>query len=289
MRLIDTIVRALASTYGSLPLRPGGRALHWLLRRYMQRNARREVFATRDGIRYRLDLSEIIDANIYYRGVHEPRSTATVKRMVRPTAIALDIGANCGYYTLMLAKLVGNDGIVVAFEPTQWALGRLHENINLNGFSNIVVEKIALSDTSENRLISSDEMAFRASWTLDRRSSHHGTERVTFERLDDYLKRSGLARVDFMKIDVDGYELRVIRGAKAVIEQFKPSLLIEIGKYTMRDIGDDPEHLTSLLWDLGYMFKSDDGRRVFRSPGALIDAIPYDEPTMVICTPRIGL
>jgi FkbM family methyltransferase len=285
---LDSVVRALARGYGSLPIRPAGGQLQRLLLRYARRHDRRTLVTEVGGIRYALDLDELIDVNLYYRGSHEHRATATVRSVVVPGMVALDIGANLGYYTLTLASLVGESGRVIAFEPTERALRRLTTNLGLNAFDHIVVEKIALSDVTHDREVDPQETAFRASWRVGGERSGREREVISFERLDDYVARSHLDRVDFVKVDVDGYELRVVLGGEETFRRHRPALFIEIGKASMEEIGDDPLELACRLWELGYGFESDDRTRTFGSPEELIASIRPDESAMILCCPRMA-
>lgn len=94
----------------------------------------RYVIATIDRINYDLDLHEYIDSALYFRGCFEPTTTAAIKRLCRPGMTILDIGANVGAHTLRFAKLVGERGRVVAFEPMPWPRARLQRNLELNDF-----------------------------------------------------------------------------------------------------------------------------------------------------------
>jgi FkbM family methyltransferase len=283
----DRIVRQLAHAYGALPVRPGGRRLHGLLRRYMRHSADHgPVVIEVDGIWFELDMNEVIDANIYYRGAYEVRATRTVRSVVKPGMTVLDVGANFGYYTLNLAKLVGESGTVIAFEPTALAQRKLVANLARNPYRNVVVEKLALSDRSEARVVAVDETAFRASWTVEGGRAEREPETVPFERFDDYVDRTGLDRVDFVKVDIDGYELRFVRGAERTLREHRPPMFMEIGKPSMAAIGDDPLELARRLAELGYAFEGEDRKRRFSTPEELIDAIPDDGAAMVFLSPR---
>jgi FkbM family methyltransferase len=244
------------------------------------------VTTTIDGIRYRLDLTEMIDSNLNLLGAHEPRTMATVRRLVSPGDVVIDVGANAGYYTLVLAQLVGRQGSVIAFEPTEWAFEKLNGNLGLNEFANVRLERVALSDAPAQREVSSTEAAFKASWPLTGIQHERPTEVVAFVTLDDYVAQAGLQSVDFVKVDVDGYELRVIRGATATLRRFRPPMLVEIGKWTQAELGDDPLELALLLDDLGYTFYDDEQERQFPSPQALVESIAWDTPSMILCLPR---
>src|SRR3954454_10033377 len=87
---------------------------------------------TRRGIRWDLDLSEVIDLSIYLTGYTEYSTVRAYRRLIRPGDVILDIGANIGAHTLQFASLTGPRGQVFAFEPTAFPFGKLKENIRLN-------------------------------------------------------------------------------------------------------------------------------------------------------------
>lgn len=100
------------------------------------------VFTTINGIKYELDLNQAIDSSIYYCGCWEPETTAIIEKYVGQGMTVFDIGANIGAHSLTFAKLVGQSGKVIAFEPMSWAFQKLkHHIIELNNFNNVVLEK----------------------------------------------------------------------------------------------------------------------------------------------------
>src|SRR6202008_4652242 len=90
------------------------------------------VIVNRGGVRWSLDLAEGIDFSIYLLGAFEPSTAATIQKLVKPGDVALDIGANIGAHTLGLARSVGPQGRVFAFEPTDFAFQKLLQNLSLN-------------------------------------------------------------------------------------------------------------------------------------------------------------
>lgn len=284
MPILDALVRKLSSAYRRSPIKPFKGIMVRLLHAYAIRR-HGVTTATVGGIRYRLDLGEMIDSNVLLLGGHEPRTMTTVRRHVSNGSTAFDIGANAGYYTLPLAQMVGPSGHVYAFEPTGWAYEKLQVNLGLNDFGNVCTEQLALADSQDEREVSSSETAFTASWPLTGRRQERPGEVVRFVKLDHYVQDKNLDAVDFVKIDVDGFELRVVRGAVETLRKFRPPVLIEIGKATEAEIGDDPVELVRLLERLGYDFYDEQGETRYASPREVLEAIPWDYPTMILCLP----
>jgi len=236
-------------------------------------NSNRVVIKTIDNITYELDLSLMIDSNIYYYGVYEPDTTKFINEFVKKDMVVLDIGANSGCHTLRFAKLVGDKGEVFAFEPTK-IFEKLHRNVKLNNFKNVTLENIALSDKNEVK-----EIAFAYQWSLIS-SVKEEKELISFITLDEYVQIQKINKIDLIKIDVDGYETKIIRGAQKTLKKFKPVIIIEFGKRLQERYGDTIEKLIELLSSLEYSFYSvDDGKKY----GNVLEAIPEKRSINVIC------
>ena len=286
-RFFNKLVIILTAFYSKLPLKPFRgvlRKLYDLYIKYETASGNRTVVARIRGITYELDLTEAIDRSIYYRGCFEPMTTAIISKYVKPGMTVFDIGANIGCHTLPCTKLVGRNGKVIAFEPMPWAASRLKRNIDLNNFNNIILEKFALSEVSAKRSV-----YFRSSWTLDgtldgiSALDSEGSRDVDFVTLDEYVERNNISKIDFIKLDVDGYEYKVIRGGVNSIAKFKPVMIIEFGKYTLREYGDSLEDLIDLLASIGYSFYSEKDLRQYTTKQSLLDAVPQRSTINVVC------
>lgn len=147
------------------------------------------MVANRSDITYELDLNELMDSIIYYTGCYEPQTKAVINKYCKPGMIVFDIGANSGGHTFQFAKLLNKSGKVVTFEPMSWAFSKLKRNTELNTLDNIILEKLALSDVSEKKLVN-----FKTSWPLNGITQQHSAqkaEEVEFITLDDYVKNTG--------------------------------------------------------------------------------------------------
>jgi FkbM family methyltransferase len=266
------------------PLGPGRflqRPLYQVYNCLRRLDRRRSVVTVIDGITYDLDLTQDIDSNIYYKGCYEPSTTAFITRHVRTGMVALDIGANIGAHALRLAKLVGPSGRVIAFEPTSWAFARLQRNASLNAGFNLTLEKLGLGDfdgTRRTRIVSR--------MPLERIKQDYDQEDIRFMRLDDYLAGQAFARVDFIKLDVDGFDYKVLAGAAASLRTHRPLMIAEIAPVYLARYGDSAQALLELLHALAYEFslEAKPARRLTTPPDVL-SSLPARASSNVICWP----
>lgn len=214
----------------------------------------------RRGITWDLDLNEGIDFAIYVFGAFEPDTVAAYDRIVAPGATVLDIGANIGAHTLHLARLVRPGGRVIAVEPTRYAVGRLRENLALNPdfASRVTVVQAMLMGNTDVLLADS----IPSSWPLQTPEGAHekhlgvgmSTEGAGVTTADALVSQYGLTSVDLIKLDVDGYEVEVLRGARNILEKFGPPILFEHSPYNIAEKGYDPHEMLGILKDAGYRF-----------------------------------
>lgn len=214
------------------------------------------IVANCDGINYELDLSEMIDCAVYI-GSYENDVTSYLQSHCKRGQVVLDIGANMGAHSLNIAKYVGENGRVYAFEPTQYAFAKLKKNVSLNDFRNIRIYRLALSSKNEKDCT----ISYRSSWKTDG-SYMDSTCVVDSWRLDDWAEKEEIARIDLIKLDVDGNEFTIIEGGEKSITKLKPSIVIEIWAQNFGNVDTNPY---ARLMELGYRFHSLDGRIEFRT------------------------
>jgi FkbM family methyltransferase len=242
-----------------------------------------------------LDLADYMQRLIYL-GAYEREETALVRRWLRPGMTFLDVGANVGYYTLLAARRVGPAGRVIAVEPSPIAHERLAGVVAANGLA-AEVHCIGLSD--ENGICSlflTPEAMGNHSPTMVRHDGSGGALSVPVRRLDDCLDEWGVASVDLLKIDVEGHEPAVFRGAERALASGRiGALLCEFNDFWLRQAGTTPRALHDFLTGLGFVDRGgtpalgpgcvDNRFFVHRAPLASVGARPDGSPALVAGAP----
>ncbi len=202
----------------------------------------------RNGIIMKIDISDYIGHYLYF-GFKDDEIEALFN-LCKEGSNVLDIGTNIGWVAHNLAQ-ISRTGLVYGFEPDPFNYDRCAENIALNNFKNLTVFPIGLG-------------ANQASAGMQVRTpSNLGGNRVTLmgapntrvvkiRRLDDIELVQQLSKIDLVKIDVEGYELNVLRGARKTIETHHPVLFIELDDNNLKDQGDSASALIQFLFDCGY-------------------------------------
>jgi FkbM family methyltransferase len=159
------------------------------------------------------DLNDTIAREVCFTGRYEPQETQLAMRLLKPGMIVVDVGANWGYFTLACAHLVGNAGRVIALEPHPRLSTMLANNVETNHLSQVEVLRLAAGASAGARsFVGFDEHG--GNWGLSRAAQP--TEAGDFEcpsaTIDRVLDERGVARVDLVKMDIEGAEAEAIPG-----------------------------------------------------------------------------
>jgi len=194
-----------------------------------------------------------LDDDLIHDGF-EDEEIAFVEKTLRPGMTVLDIGAHHGLYTLLASRRVGKRGRVIAFEPSPRERKRLRRHLWLNRSKNVAVQSCALGD--EHREAELFLVTGREDWCNSLRApqidARTVTVRVELERVDDVLEKLGVARVDFIKLDVEGAELSILRGARATLAASRPIILAEVQDLRTRPWGYAAREIVEFLERAGY-------------------------------------
>tara|TARA_R100001163_G_C5064688_1_gene202371 strand:- start:1502 stop:2362 length:861 start_codon:yes stop_codon:yes gene_type:complete len=247
----------------------------------------------RDGIQWQLDLDEGVDFSIFLLGAHEVGTVKAYRRLLAPGNTVIDIGANIGSHTLPLAQIVGPDGRVVAVEPTAYAFQKLTTNLMLNPDiqKRVTTLQVMLAESASISV----PKALPSSWPMAggkdvhplMRSLEKSTDGASVTTLDAIVETLNLNEIDFIKLDVDGYEVNVLRGGMETLSRFKPRIMVELADYTLRAQGVSLADLLDIFLTFNYkLFTVDMKRALPANKTALIAMIRDGESLNALALPQ---
>ena len=200
---------------------------------------------------FQLDLSDFIQRQIYL-GVFEPHETRIARTSLRPGMTFVDVGANVGYYTAVAANIVGKSGRVYAFEPSPYAFGKLRSMVERSRFSHVTATQCGLSDAPGKVNLYLGRDSHNHTPTM---IAHENTDAtaVSVDTLDNMSDVLGIDRIDLLKIDVEGYEARVLAGASRLLGARRiRAILCEFNEHWLSRAGSSPDHLEEIVRHAGF-------------------------------------
>lgn len=189
--------------------------------------------------------------------------------------VIYDVGANAGLMTLFFARATGRDGRVVAFEPDPDAYVRLCRNLELNKFTWVQPLKIALGSVrgtadllipSYSATVSTLSPEHALSWEKERGEEFTTACRVQVETMDSVVESLGLPPPSFIKIDVESYELEVLKGGLETIRKCSPALFVEVHGHMVPSGNQFVATILEFVLQLGYHVQHIETQRVVSSP-----------------------
>jgi FkbM family methyltransferase len=208
----------------------------------------------RNGINYSLDLSDYPDWLLYYSS--DADSSAGVLTYLKQGDTVLDIGGNIGQTALRMAQKIGETGRVISFEPYPETTERFEYNLKLNDqIKNITLEGIALGEAKSILKMFQDCSTNSGGNRMLHPSAQNngGIEEVMVTSLDEYVAdKNHLKHINLIKIDVEGFEMKVLKGAKKVLRDHKPDLFIELDDENLKKQGNSAVEVVDFLIGLKY-------------------------------------
>ncbi len=205
-----------------------------------------------DGRNFEVDLTGGMHDGVFFFGEYEPAVSEVVSAIVRPGDVCLDIGANFGWFTTLLARLTGAEqaASVHAFEPMPDVFDGLKINVRLNDLpENVFLNNLALGD--EIKRVSLHRFADLPSGhssLSDMGKEEFQTFDVPMTTLDSYLAEHKIENVDFIKLDIEGAEMMFLRGATKLFEQpIPPFIIAEMALGTTKGFGYLPNDLIEFI------------------------------------------
>jgi FkbM family methyltransferase len=209
-------------------------------------------------------LSEPIAFHLLVDGCYEPETEARILSSLSSGDVFVDVGANVGLFTVGAGRAVGPSGRVLAFEPSPFVFPYLRRNVQLNDLPNVEVLELALSDCERDR--APFYPAPHDHFGMGALAPQFNGESclVRTRTLDEILEEKKIRRVAVLKVDVEGHELAVLRGARRLLERSEsPIVIFEFcdwaeGRFPNATVGQAQQ----FLLDIGYrLWRLEDFRR----------------------------
>ncbi len=248
-----------------------------------------------EDIKIWVQLSDYIESNIFWQGVEEEDrgQVKLLKKMLCPDQVFFDVGANVGVITMLAAKRLTN-GEVHAFEPSEYHLEKLHRNLRVNDFENVVVNGFGLSNREKTSDLyiprdNGKDLHNTGMATIHKENGSTGdngkyrTEKINTRKLDDYVEENDIQRLDVLKLDVEGGELNVLRGGLESLASFRPDVLMELNREHLSRAGETPGDVLSFWQEHNY-----DVYRIGYE-GEIIEVTStgeFDEHQNIYCCPK---
>jgi FkbM family methyltransferase len=198
-----------------------------------------------------LDLRHEDQSQVYWAGLSQDNALIldTLRAALPPGGVFLDVGANIGLHTLAIAHhLQPTGGTVLAFEPHPDNYWALRDNLHRNRLDNVTAENLGLAESAAVHTGAAPPGP--GNWSLA--SQGQRSFKVHLVRFDDYARRHDLRRLDAVKIDVEGAEVRVLRGARESIERYRPVIVFEVCPMWLRRMGTSVAELFEVVQAPGY-------------------------------------
>jgi FkbM family methyltransferase len=231
-------------------------------------------FQVKPGVTMLLDPNDLVSRDILAERTWEPATLRELERHIPVGGTFIDVGAHIGWYSLNAAKDVGPKGRVIAVEPNRETLAILRQNIRASGASSVIlVAPVACSD-SETTLTfyAADRSNSGASSLSAQNASQAGrfssSYPVRARRLDDIVKEAGVDRVDAIKIDVEGAEFLVLKGAADALDRYKPVVSVELLDDQLKSMGSSADEVVAYMRSHGYEPAHIFGQNMIFSPVA---------------------
>ena len=210
-----------------------------------------------NGTRVLIEPRGAVAAAIWSGARSEFREVSFIVSMLEPGMIFFDVGANAGMFTLSAAKKIGG-GQVFAFEPCSSTSELLKQNLRLNHITDVHIERIALCDSVGAGVLPVD-VAGRDGLNISGQATHPDSEVVRQEAVgllttvDIFIEERNIPRVDVMKVEIEGAELLMFRGARKLLARADAPLILFEGRgFLTRGFGYHPVEVLWLLESFGY-------------------------------------
>jgi FkbM family methyltransferase len=228
-----------------------------------------------------VDRGTLLGWSVHFFGTYEPEVQTEIRRYLKPGGIAIDVGANVGWHTLLMAARTGSTGRVYAFEPNDSTRRRLVSADEANELAHVTVDGRAVADLvgasgfqaplaghvwdGTGRLIAAQDQDGQEGREGQDRQQRQ-TTKTQCTTLDAFVAERHIERLALVKIDVEGWELSVLRGARHVLNVLRPVVVFEYDPAYVSRSGGAADDVTRCWSDADYELFALDPRR----PPALV-------------------
>ena len=190
-----------------------------------------------------------INSDLFIDRIREPQATKYVQQIMQPWWNIIEIGANIGYYAMMEGRLVKH---VYAIEPGPSNYQQLVSNVKLNKYMNIETFPLAIGDHNGEMGF---EIAKACNWSRIAVDETTENVKVQMQTLDSFVRDHKIAHVDYLRMDVEGYEFAIIQGARKTIERDRPDMFIEVHRDRLADYGHSQLDFMEMMANYGYYIR----------------------------------
>jgi FkbM family methyltransferase len=209
------------------------------------------------GMKMQLNPYDLVSRRILETGEWEAESVQAVAGHLSPGATFVDVGAHIGYYSLKAASMVGPNGHVISIEPNPQTLPMLRGNIEASDARAVSVWPVACAESESTLQLYAAPRSNTGESSLSKENaSQDGPATASYSvrarPLDAIVKEAKLDRVDVIKIDVEGAEFEVLKGAAQTLDDYRPVLIIEMVPNQLKAMGTSVDEVTQFLASHGY-------------------------------------
>ena len=226
--------------------------LEKVLRNILKKNWKSDVIE-RGGLKWLIsDLNIDVENALLLNYKYDNETFEFVKEKVKDGDVCVDIGANVGFFTVHLANIVGTKGKVYAFEPSPIHSKKLKTNIELNGFKNVILSTKAIGKNKGQISHFSSVTSGSLNPKLVINPSEAIETLVEISPLYSEINESDINKIKIIKIDVDGSEMDVLKGADSILSKTNAYLIIEIWETGINEVGEKLEEIIEYILSFNY-------------------------------------
>jgi FkbM family methyltransferase len=241
-----------------------------------------------EGLKVRVLPNDDLSRAVYISGLYEPSTLLVLQRVLRPGATFIDLGANTGLFSMLASRWVEAGGHVYALEPSEREYRRLLDHLSLYGLSNVTAVRVAAGGRDGSAPLRVARFPNAGHNTLGASFAYadvpmERVETVTTTTLDRFADEYGLNRIDAIKMDIEGSEYDALSNASAVLDRFRPVLIVELSRGALSGFGTTPEAVIGRLVSAAYaVYRIGDSAELIRlshdeaAPDGNVVALPVE-------------